>query len=282
MYSIDYSSSYKGGGYDLHLLIKEILANIFLIKSFVPYDSIYFSLNGVSWYLSVCVFLYFAFPYLKRLVYLFSVKKAVISILVAYLLQIMTAALAIIFVPKYLVYITYVCPLYRMLDFFAGCNLFIIYKGSRHKFSSVIYSVLEIVALFITVISTIFLIQCGEFNLIIKVFKCTTILFLPVSLLLIYLFAIKKGFITKVCTNKVMIYLGNISPWAFLIHYVVIKYIYAVYDHFSLNLPEIYTALYAFVTTIICVQIWMMIQKIWNRLKMIKRNHEYSTRKIKV
>ena len=51
----------------------------------------------------------------------------------------------------------------------------------------------------------------------------TTIVFLPSSVLLVYIFAKNEGLITKVLTNKVTIYLGDISSFIFLFHQVPIK-----------------------------------------------------------
>lgn len=46
----------------------QLVINTFLIQSWIPADGAYFSLNGVSWYLSSSVFCYFMFPYLSRLI----------------------------------------------------------------------------------------------------------------------------------------------------------------------------------------------------------------------
>lgn len=42
--------------------IVKIVVNLFLIQSWIPIDEVYFSLNSVSWYLSVSLFLYIMFP----------------------------------------------------------------------------------------------------------------------------------------------------------------------------------------------------------------------------
>lgn len=51
---------------DIKNLIFKIIVNILLIQAWVPKISINFSLNGVSWYLSLCAFLYFSFPFVQR------------------------------------------------------------------------------------------------------------------------------------------------------------------------------------------------------------------------
>lgn len=43
-----------------------IVTNVLLVQTWIPQGTVYFSLNGVAWYLSCCVFLYFMFPYLLK------------------------------------------------------------------------------------------------------------------------------------------------------------------------------------------------------------------------
>lgn len=45
-----------------------ILLQGMLIQSWIPIRNIYFSLNGVSWYLSTLLFAYFCFPYIQMLI----------------------------------------------------------------------------------------------------------------------------------------------------------------------------------------------------------------------
>lgn len=48
------------------LLIAEAVLNIFLVQTWFPFNEVVYSLNGVAWYLAVCVFLYFMYPYISR------------------------------------------------------------------------------------------------------------------------------------------------------------------------------------------------------------------------
>jgi len=49
-------------------LVGELGLNITLLQTWFPYAPINVSLNGVAWYLSVTLFLYFMFPYIARLI----------------------------------------------------------------------------------------------------------------------------------------------------------------------------------------------------------------------
>lgn len=74
--------------------IFEIVMNVFLLQAWIPNRTIYYSLNGVAWYLSVCTFIYAMFPcILARLKRLDTVKQAMAILISVYFLQIGTALL---------------------------------------------------------------------------------------------------------------------------------------------------------------------------------------------
>lgn len=45
-----------------------MVVNAILLQTWIPFSDFYFSFNSVSWFLSVCVFLYLIFPFIARLV----------------------------------------------------------------------------------------------------------------------------------------------------------------------------------------------------------------------
>ena len=52
---------------------------------------------------------------------------------------------------------------------------------------------------------------------------CYTALFTPVSIYLVYVFAKSRGICMKLLNNPVVLWIGNISSYTFLIHQVVIR-----------------------------------------------------------
>lgn len=54
------------------------------------------------------------------------------------------------------------------------------------------------------------------------------ILFLPLSAFIVYVFASAKGFVSHLLEKGAMQWLGNLSPYAFLIHVPVINYVHAI------------------------------------------------------
>ena len=55
-------------------------------------------------------------------------------------------------------------------------------------------------------------------------------------MVLIYSFAQEKGVISGILTNKITLYLARISPYAYLIHYVVFRYLAFVLYHFPVGI----------------------------------------------
>ena len=78
-----------------------------------------------------------------------------------------------------------------------------------------------------------------------------TLFWLPTSIACVYLFASKQGIVTRLLSkSKALVWLGNLSGEAFLIHQICIK---AVETAFS---NRIMIAIIAFILTFICTFIW--------------------------
>jgi peptidoglycan/LPS O-acetylase OafA/YrhL len=89
-----------------------------------------------------------------------------------------------------------------------------------------------------------------------------SILFTPAAMALIYIFAENKGAISKIVTCKPIVYLGNISGYAFLIHQIVIRYLSILYT--KLNGEELNKWIMLFVSlfiTILCSEIYMKFER---------------------
>lgn len=215
-------------------------ANITLTQSWFPSKIVFFSYNGVAWYLSVCVFLYFAFPFINKTLKKLSNKSLIIIAVVIYLTQ-MVLSVGVNMIPvnicfldiseSFYDWITYTLPIFRAGDFTIGCILGYLYISKKTEFESEAqkndtakYTFFEIIVLIVLSValylSKIYLwhnskLMDGLLN--------TTIVFLPSSVLLVYVFAKNKGLITRALTNRVTVYLGDISSFIFLFHQLPIK-----------------------------------------------------------
>lgn len=127
-----------------------ILDNILLIQSWIPDMGVYFSLNGVAWYLSACVFIYAMFPLVLSFIRKTG-NHSFMFIVGIYLLQIIIGigihhAANTIFVntPDIVHWLTYICPMFRIGDFIIGGYFGYLFANTKSKqaHSSIVSSVL--------------------------------------------------------------------------------------------------------------------------------------------
>lgn len=222
-FSISDSSTF---GTPANLSLKALL-NILLVQSFIPINSYSTSLNGVAWYLSTCTFLYFSFPFiLKFMKKNYSILKAVVLSALTFVIMIVIAYLTNgwVFAGEDLHNnLTYINPLFRTLDFFIGCNLGYIFITGKSLHSTGWSTAFEIIALICIPLTSLFAVRF--YSTPIGCILVSSVLWLPVTLLLVWAFAKGNGYITRALSAKPFVSLGDISNYAFLIHYVVLIYV---------------------------------------------------------
>ena len=258
--------------YGKELLLYSAL-NIFLVQTFVPIININVSLNGVAWYLSVCMIVYFLFPLMLGTIRNYKSKKdAIIRLVITYLFMV---ALSVITANvkgpdgNFHTWITYCFPFFRALDFYIGCNLGYIYLYSNEKEkegNNILYSLFEI-ACFAILPVLVWWSQKSHELLIAKAFTSTTVIFLPLSVMVVYLFAVKKGIISKLASNKLFVFLGDMSPYMFLIHFVGIYYVNSLISVLGIMLNKYIMCLLYFIFTLLGAVIYSKILTIFKSKK---------------
>lgn len=221
-------------------LAGEIVLNITLLQTWVPNSVINVSLNGVAWYLSVTMFLYFVFPGVQRFIRSRSGKSLWIICL---LIPVVQCAACIPFIilfgnesPVY-IWFCYCFPVFRLGDFFIGCSLGRLYAESefRSQSSATAFSAVEILVTSCTTIMCKWALT-EQTNVILLSMQNWTTIYIPIAVVWIFLFTVKKGVISRLLSCKALIWLGNISAYAFLIHYVVTQYFNAAMDFLDITL----------------------------------------------
>lgn len=192
--------------------ITTAFANVFLIHSFIPVKSIYFSFNAVSWSISNEMFFYFLFPIL---IYLFSKWiNSKYKYLILFVFLIIPILTTIIKTNQYWTF--YVNPLSRVFDFLLGIIIYNLYKSYSFK-KNTNYTILELSSIILFII--FFLLH----SCIPEAARFSFYYWLPMSYLIL-IFSYQKGIISKFLSNRILIYLGEISFGFYLIHQLVIKY----------------------------------------------------------
>lgn len=239
--------------------MKRLVMDVLLLQSLSPYSADFFSYNGVAWYLSTYLFLCIFSLYVIKLVSMCKSKKCVIT--VATVVYVVMAVVGFALTKKtvnigdgFAFWFTYIFPGYRILEFALGVLLGRLYlNAERKECSKVVFStILECVAViaFIVVIKVFHKME-GIYDGI-----CYTALFTPVSLFLVAVFAMSRGWLMKFLNNPIVLWLGNLSTYTFLIHQVVIRWLRQVLDvHYSGEHYVLILAILSFAMTSIAAMI---------------------------
>ncbi len=204
--------------------------HVLLAQSWIPRSGVYFSLNGVSWYLGVSLFCYFVFPFICSIIRTYSTRaEAVKWMIVIYIIQIVVAYTSrYIHVPievskDFTKWVTYVFPVFRLGDFFVGCNLGWLFLNQKKnsdnwKFNSFLVGFFESLLLFGSLLIPCQVLLNNEAGK----WLATDILYLPFSSLLVWTFALNRGIISRLSSVRFISFFGGWTQYAFLIHFQVV------------------------------------------------------------
>lgn len=211
---------------------KQFLFNFLLIQSWLMSTEWAFAHNAVGWYLSTCVLLYFAFPYILRWIKAHNgTKSALKSILVIAILMVVTQFLATELYCRitgmergasgsFQHWFSYVFPVYRLGDFAIGGLLgYIFTLNPINKLSRAAATWIELFAIAFVVLS-----QLVFHSAMLPEGISYNVLFIPANSLLIFSFALKAGYISRALDCKLSDIVADYSVEIFLIHFAVIKY----------------------------------------------------------
>lgn len=246
-------------------LLLDIALHSVLIQIWIPNGRYYSTLNGVSWYLCACAFAYFCFPIILKKIRKADSRKKVLGWLTCLIImEILISGLAsFIGNPEQNAFLsvqwmTYYCPLSRLVDFSIGCCIGYLYihrtesGKTRH-----IYSLFEGIVCAMIVLSWYVyanrIIPLGGESV------RYSLLFIGSTSALIWLIAVNRGVLATILSNQLLCWIGGISPYAFLIHSVVIKYVQVVLN--DLRILNGFTLFLLSVALTVCASvIWMKLE----------------------
>lgn len=218
---------YSIEGFDtlIKTLIK-LVFNITLTQSFIPLNTIYFSFNSPSWSISNELFFYLLTPLLFTKFSNLNFSK-ILGFIFIFLVFII---LGIEFIPEqYHHRVFYINPFIRLFDFILGIFLFYIFKRIKQSPSFLSSTLLEIGGVLT------FLLFFYFHNDVSNVYRYSIYYWTPM-VIVILIFSISKGFLSVILSNRVLVYLGEISFGFYLIHQLVIKYFSVINRRLDLNL----------------------------------------------
>ena len=275
----------------------QLIANLLLIQEWLPYEER--SINLPAWFLCPLFLSYFIFPFvINKMKEKYTKKQALFSIIVLYIVQVIICLISkniphneykeykenMLLVYNVSDWIIYYHPITRVIEIIIGYNLGYLYIN-RTKANINKATLKETLVLLLILLSYVAVVSTGiktEYQQIIPTVNPNnwwrqTIIYTPTTCLLIYLFAFGEGKISKVLVNKVTLYLAKISPYGFLIHWVVYVYleivIYRLINQEYIYLEFIYyygpyiKITLGIILTIICCKIWMQVNQKFVKMK---------------
>lgn len=206
--------------YKLHLGVKVLLAafvfNLALVQSFIPSADYYMAYNPPDWSLSCELFFYISFPWLILFFNRYAGKWTFISISVILSVGLLLFLMSSINVDWHHS-IFYVNPLVRIFDFILGIFLYLLYRNIPQRVSVGFGTILESLSI------GMFFLFYSFHDSIDQVFRYSIYYWLPM-LLIILVFALQSGYLSKLISNKWLFYLGEISFSFYIFHQIVIRY----------------------------------------------------------
>lgn len=193
--------------------VRDVFLNITLLKSW--YDPSKFTFNGVTWFLSSILFIYFCVPFI---IHFFKSKKwggiAVFSFLTIFLVKMAfdTFGCKMGMNPWPGVFGWYCNPAYRLLDFLLGYTGFLALEMTSLKMPSWMISMIQCIAL------VFYFAACRLFDQ-----QWVPAPFILLTIVLIFTFTLPDGIFDDIFGNRFLTHLGNISFELYIVHQVNIN-----------------------------------------------------------
>lgn len=205
---------------ELWKLLRTTFFSLTLIQSWIPND--YHGLNGVSWFLSTIVFLYFMTPWLVRLAKALWKKGQMFGVAVTIILligyQYTYSVIAATLSSNYEFWL-YVFPLARIIEYMIGILLGM-WIGHLEESAKDI----PMADLWITIVFVII----GVFAFVVKdwpVALWRSVLWISFNVFVLILLSGKNGMWNRLLSSKILVWLGNQSFAMYLIHQVIARYV---------------------------------------------------------
>lgn len=244
------------------LLISAVLHTA-LIQIWVPLAKYYVTLNGVAWYLCACAFCYLCFPLVLKILHRCSSRKVVVFwICGLFLVVLLIAIVSMRFGSANknelfsMQWITYYFPPSRFVEFVIGCCLGYLFSTRNVvTLSTARSSLFEVTAWVGAMLATV--VCASKRSVLGTEYIRYTLLFLPSTIAIVWLTAENGGAVSLLLQNKILVWVGNLSPYAFLIHPLAIKFCHLL----APKLSRYILAILALILTVTASYVWMRLEQ---------------------
>jgi len=250
---------------DTQSFFATFIADLLLVKSWIPDPKYYFAFNGPAWSISGELFFYVSLPFLI----LVAQPRKLWPIAILLLIPI----LVLVIPEEYQFRFFYINPLFRVFDFFIGILLYDVYeKGVFKPDSRNSATGREIFAIGLFLVFFI----CHKY--VPAGFRYSCYYWLGMATVILT-FSYAKGAISDMLSNKWLVLGGEISFGFYLIHQLVLRYMDYLNTRFHVLHNYYLLALLAFVISIVASYLTyrlyeMPLNKYIKEIALKKKNRE--------
>lgn len=143
--------------------------------------------------------------------------------------------------------------------FLFGCclgYLFLKFKNRPHKSTCILLEILTIVL----IIGSLYLYATHK-TILGTEFIRYSLLFTPTTVSIIWLISKNGGIVSKLLQNNMLVKIGNLSPYTFLIHGLTIKLYNLVVPRLFKNIPLSVVAVISLLLTFVAAKFWIELEK---------------------
>lgn len=196
---------------------KGILLNLLLLHAWSNELRVYFSLNGLTWYLSVLLFCYFLAPVFINVHDKINKRHCIyFESVCLFLVFVCRTLFEVLNTNMNLGFVVHTFPPIRALDFFMGVEIGYMYEilKDRIKAGTLFFSIIEIC------ISILIVFLCVVYDEIWPRWLFT-LLMCPI----LFVYAINKGIVSRIISTQPFILFSRIQFEFYMIHQIIIVFI---------------------------------------------------------
>lgn len=141
-----------------------------------------------------------------------------------------------------------------------GCVTGLFYLNQQ-KLSDFKANIWEIAVVVMCIVITVWDNHVTHITYIAQILNNWTTIFIPPASLLVYLFALNQGMLTRLLMkSKVLDFIGRRSSYYFLFHYIIILYMVRIVKHFHFQISSTILAVIELSLTIVTTEIYKRIE----------------------
>lgn len=257
-------SDVLGGTLNATALAVAVVLNVGMVQVWVPWEQMYSALNGPSWFMCVMALAYLLFPLLLKVLRKMTSVRSAILLLAAFIgVHLLASLIAYALLgsgaeEELAQWVTYYFPPVRCFDFSIGCILGWLYLRNaaqgRPERPATAQALAQLVCLVLIAASMI--LYADGSTLLGSAPLRYSLLFLPTTVMLIWLVASCTGPVEKLWSHAWLQWIAGLSPYAFLIHAVVLRYVRKLFAVVLPAVPALVVAMMALAITLACSAGW--------------------------